>query len=84
MLKSEYGTNQLFQVLDEKQLGDICKLAEEDIKMPIWRYNEKCYLRVNDKKWATDYAFDKSKTDGDIEVINFTKRYALHIILDIL
>ena len=50
--------------------------------MPVWKYSEKCYLKVNDKK-VTDYAVDKSKTDGDIEVINF-KRYALHIRLNIL
>ena len=40
--------------------------------MPIWKYNDKCYLTVNDKR-VTDYAVDKYKTDGDIEVINFTK-----------
>ena len=40
--------------------------------MPVWKYNEKCYLRVNDKH-VTDYAVGKSKTDGDVEVINFTK-----------
>ena len=28
--------------------------------------------KINDNK-VTDYAVDKSKTDGDIEVINFTK-----------
>ena len=40
--------------------------------MPIWKYNDKCYLTVNDKR-VTDYAVDKYKTDGDIEVINLTK-----------
>ena len=39
--RNEYGTNQLLQVLDEKQLEDIFKLAEESLKMPIWRCNEK-------------------------------------------
>ena len=33
----------------------------------------------NDDKKVTDNAIDKSKTDGDIEVIIFYKRYALHI-----
>ena len=40
--------------------------------MPVWKQNDKCYIKVNDKK-VTDYAIDKPKTDGDIEVINFTK-----------
>ena len=34
----EYGTSQLqdnFKVLDEKQLQDIFKLAEENLKMPL-------------------------------------------------
>ena len=29
--------NSLFQVLDEKQLQDILKLAEENLKMPVWK-----------------------------------------------
>ena len=40
--------------------------------MPVWKYNDKCYSKVNGKK-VTGYAVGKSKTDGDIEVINFTK-----------
>ena len=48
--------------------------------MPVWKYNEKCYLITNDKK-VNDYAVDKSKTDGDIEVINFTK--GMPYILDV-
>ena len=70
--RNEYGTKQLFQVLDEKQLEDILKLAEENLKMPVWKYNDKCYLKVNDKN-VIDPAVDKSKTDGDIEIIIFTK-----------
>ena len=66
------GTNQLFQVLGEKQLGNIFNLAEESLNMPVWKYNDKCYLKNKDKQ-ITDYAVDKSKTEGGIEVINFTK-----------
>ena len=40
--------------------------------MPVWKYNDKCYLTNNDKK-VTGYAIDTSKIDGDIEVIDFTK-----------
>ena len=50
LLKNDYGTNQLFQVLDNMQLGYIFELAEENLKMLVWRYNEKCYLEVNDQK----------------------------------
>ena len=58
--------------MGEKQLESMFKLAEGNLKMPVWKYNDKCYLRINVKK-VTDYAVDKSKTDGDIEVISFTK-----------
>ena len=40
--------------------------------MTVWKYNDKCCLKVNDKK-VFDYAGDKSKTDGDIEINTFTK-----------
>ena len=40
--------------------------------MPVWKYNEKCYLNVNDKR-VIDYAVDKFKAEGNIEVINVTK-----------
>ena len=40
--------------------------------MLVWKYNEECYLRIKGKR-VIDYAVDRSKTDGDIEVINFTK-----------
>ena len=59
---------------------DTFKLAEENLKMTVWTYNGKCCLKNNDKQ-VTGYAVEKSKTDGDIEVINFTKdmRYALDL-----
>ena len=34
-LKNDCGTNPLFQVLGEKQLEYIFKLAEENLKMPV-------------------------------------------------
>ena len=58
--------------MDGKQLEYIFKIAEESLKMPVWKYSDKCYPKVNDKK-VTDYAVDKSKTYGDTQVINFTK-----------
>ena len=59
-------------MLDEKQLQYIVKLAEDNLKIPAWKYNDKCYLKDNEQK-VTDYAVDKSKTDGGIEVVSFTK-----------
>ena len=29
------------KILDERQLQDIVKLAEENLKMPVWKYNDK-------------------------------------------
>ena len=39
--------------------------------MPVWKYDEKCYLTNIDKE-VTDYAVGKSKTEGGFGVINFT------------
>ena len=36
---NEYGTIQLFQVLDDKQFQYIFKLAEEHIQVTVWKYN---------------------------------------------
>ena len=49
--KNEYGTSELFQVLDEKQLQAISKLAEENLKMPVWKYNDECYLKLEIKSY---------------------------------
>ena len=58
--------------LVKSNLSIFVKLAEENLKMRVWKYNETCYLKTN-VKTVFDYAVDKSKADGDIEVINFTK-----------
>ena len=47
--KNEHGVTHNFQVLDERQLKYILKLAEENIKMPVRKYNGKCYLKIIDK-----------------------------------
>ena len=44
--KNEYGINHNFQTVGERQLNNIFKLAEENMKMPIWRYNGKSYLET--------------------------------------
>ena len=38
--QNAYGENHMFQVLDEKQMTDILKLAEENMKIPVWKYEE--------------------------------------------
>ena len=42
---NEYGTNHMFQLLDETPLQKLIDL--KDLKMPIWEYNGKCYLKIN-------------------------------------
>ena len=51
--KNDYGENNLFQVFGEKQLQYIFELAEENLKIPVWRYNDKCNLKVNGKGRST-------------------------------
>ena len=41
--ENEYGVNHMFQVLDEKQMNDIFKLSEENMKIPVWKYDGECY-----------------------------------------
>ena len=44
LLKSEYGTNQLFKYWMDNNFNIFFRLAEENLKMPVWRYNDKRYL----------------------------------------
>ena len=64
----------MFQVLDEKQMNDIFKLAEENMKNPVWKYEDKCYLKINEKK-VFQYSIDKynETPDNGIEQIEFKK-----------
>ena len=50
--KNDYGTNHFFELLDEKPLKELIKLQEKDneLKIPVWEYNEKYYLKFNDKR----------------------------------
>ena len=42
--------------------------------MPVWKYNDKCYLRANEKK-VTEYRVDVSNEtpEGKFELFSFTK-----------
>ena len=41
----EYGTNHMFQALDETPFKELIEL--EDMQKPIWEYNGKYYLKNN-------------------------------------
>ncbi len=53
-----------FKYLIEKQMNDIFKLAEENMKIPVWKYEDKCYLKINDKK-VLQYSIDKYNETPD-------------------
>ena len=47
--ENEYGHNQFFNVLDITPLQQLTELRKS-LKMPIWDYNDKFYVKVNDLK----------------------------------
>ena len=74
--KNDYGTNHFFELLDEKPLKELIKLQEKDneLKIPVWEYNEKYYLKFNDKR-LDEYSVNKYNEDqtNGIEQIIFKK-----------
>ena len=56
--KNEYGNNHMFAVIDETPLKELIEMA--DMKMPIWEYNDKYYLKINAVKVKeTQISFQK-------------------------
>ena len=47
--ENEYGHNNFFNVLDITPLQQLIELRKS-LKMPIWDYNDKFYLKINDVK----------------------------------
>ena len=47
--ENEYGNNHFFNVLDITPLQQLIELRKT-LKMPIWDYNDKIYLKINDIK----------------------------------
>ena len=47
--ENEYGLDHFFNVLDISPLQDLIELRKS-LKMPIWDYNDKLHLKVNDIK----------------------------------
>lgn len=43
--KNEYGKNHMFAIIDESPLKELIGMT--DMKMPIWQYNGKYYLKIN-------------------------------------
>ena len=52
----------------------IFELAEDNLKMPIWKYSDKCDFEINDTK-VIDYRVDLSNEtpEGKIELLSFAK-----------
>ena len=55
--ENEYGHNHFFNVLDSTPLQQLIE-QRKNLKMPIWDYNDKIYLKINDIKitmviWTT-------------------------------
>ena len=47
--ENEYGHNHFFNVIDITPLQQLIELRNS-LKMPIWDYNDKSYLKVSDLK----------------------------------
>ena len=59
--ENEYGNNHFFNVLDITPLQSLIELRNT-LKMPIWDYNDKIYLKINDikiKELPGDTSFQK-------------------------
>ena len=59
--ENEYGHNHFFNVLDIAPLQKLIELRKS-LKMPIWDYNDKFYLKINDikiKELPNEHTFQK-------------------------
>ena len=59
--ENEYGHNHFFNVLDITPLQQLIELRKT-LKMPLWDYNSKYYLKINDvkiKELPGDTSFQK-------------------------
>jgi len=59
--ENEYGHNHFFNVLDITPLQQLIELRKT-LKMPIWDYNDKIYLKINDvkiKELPNEHTFQK-------------------------
>ena len=59
--ENEYGNNHFFNVLDITPLQQLMELRKS-LRIPLWDYNSKYYLKINDikiKELPDDYTFQK-------------------------
>ena len=59
--ENEYGHNHFFNVLDITPLQYLIELRKS-LKMPIWDYNDKFYLEINDleiRELPSEHVFQK-------------------------
>ena len=59
--ENEYGHNHFFNVLDITPLQQLIELRK-NLRIPIWDYNSKIYLKINDikiKELANEHTFQK-------------------------
>ena len=60
--EKEYGHNHFFNVLDITPLQQLVELRKS-LKMPVWDYNDKFYLKINDiriKELSNEHTFQKA------------------------
>ena len=75
--QNNYGINHFFELLDLiKPLKELIELKDKDkdMNIPIWEYNEKYYLKFNDKR-LDEYSVNKYNQDqtNGLEQIIFKK-----------
>ena len=66
-------------MLDDKQLQYIVRVAEYNINMPVWKYNDQCYLKMNEELLLITeliYLMKLPKVNNDL--FSFANTYALH------
>ena len=59
--ENEYGHNHFFNVLDITPLQQLIE-QRNNLKMPLWNYNDKLYLKINDvkiKELPNEHSFQK-------------------------
>ena len=72
-----YGTNHFFQVLGETVLNEIVDLGKENMKLQIWEYKGKFYLKFNGKK-VHGYSIDLMNGSNGTEIAQLIFKKVFH------
>jgi len=74
--ENQYGNNHMFAVVDETPLKELLEMTEREsatrLKMPIWEYNEKYYLKIKSEK-VKDTSLELQKDVPYIMDLTFSK-----------